>query len=225
MHKLVDGVHAFHSQYFATHRALFRRLAERGQHPETLFITCSDSRVVPNLITSTEPGDLFIVRNVGNVVPHVTMPGGTAAAIEYAVEVLGVANVIVCGHTHCGAVQAILNPERMDNLPFVKKWLAQGERVRKIVAERYGHLDEDARMLAAVAENVLVQIENLREFPNIARRLESGALHLSAWVYEIASGDVLEYDPITGQFGPMGAASIPPLPPSPVPPPPNGSFR
>src|SRR5277367_6303477 len=88
MHKLVDGVHAFHSQYFASHRALFRRLAERGQHPETLFITCSDSRVVPNLITSTEPGDLFIIRNVGNVVPHVTMPGGTAAAIEYAVEVL-----------------------------------------------------------------------------------------------------------------------------------------
>jgi len=212
MHKLVDGVHAFHSQYFASHRALFRRLAERGQHPETLFITCSDSRVVPNLITSTEPGDLFIIRNVGNVVPHVTMPGGTAAAIEYAVEVLGVSNVIVCGHTHCGAVNAILHPEQMDNLPFVKKWLAQGERVRQIVAERYAQLDEPARMLAAVEENVLVQIENLREFPNVARRLESGALQMSAWVYEIASGDVYEYDPHTGQFGPMGAASIPPAP-------------
>ncbi len=184
MHKLAEGVHTFHAQYFATHRALFRRLAERGQHPETLFITCSDSRVVPNLITSTEPGNLFLVRNVGNVVPHVTMPGGTAAAIEYAVEVLGVSNVIVCGHTHCGAINAILNPESMDNLPFVKKWLAQGERVRQIVAERYAHLDEAARMLAAVEENVLVQIENLREFPNIARRLESGVLQVSAWVFE-----------------------------------------
>src|SRR6516165_5631546 len=99
MQKLVQGVHAFQAQYFARHRDLFRKLAERGQRPEALFITCSDSRVVPNLITSTEPGDLFIVRNVGNIVPHITMPGGTAAAIEYAVEVLGVTDIIVCGHT------------------------------------------------------------------------------------------------------------------------------
>jgi carbonic anhydrase len=210
MQKLVDGVHIFHEKYFATHRALFKRLAERGQHPETLFITCSDSRVVPNLITSTEPGDLFIVRNVGNVVPHVTVPGGTAAAIEYAVEVLNVTSVIVCGHTHCGAVNAILHPETMDRLPFVKRWLAQGERVRKIVAERYGHLDEAARMLAAVEENVLVQLENLRAFPNIADRLERGELAMSGWVFEIASGDVFEYDPNLGQFAPIAASSIPP---------------
>jgi carbonic anhydrase len=212
MQKLVDGVHAFHAQYFATHRALFRRLAERGQHPETLFITCSDSRVVPNLITSTEPGDLFIVRNVGNVVPHVTVPGGTAAAIEYAVEVLGVENVIVCGHTHCGAVNAILNPGSMDRLPFVKRWLAQGERVRAIVAERYAHLDEAARMMAAVEENVLVQLENLRAFPNIAARLDGGELAMSGWVFDIATGDVFEFDPASGQFGPIAASSIPPPP-------------
>ncbi len=203
MQKLVDGVHAFRAQYFADHRGLFRRLADRGQHPETLFITCSDSRVVPNLITSTEPGDLFLVRNVGNVVPHVTVPGGTAAAIEYAVEVLGVTNVIVCGHTHCGAINAILHPESMDNLPFVKRWLAQGERVRTIVAERYAHLDDDARMLAAVEENVLVQLENLRAFPNVAERLERGVLTMSGWVYDIASGNVFEYDPRSGQFGPI----------------------
>jgi carbonic anhydrase len=208
--KLVDGVHAFRSQYFASHRALFRRLADRGQHPETLFITCSDSRVVPNLITSTEPGDLFIVRNVGNVVPHVTVPGGTAAAIEYAVEVLGVTTVIVCGHTHCGAVNAILNPETMDRLPFVKRWLAQGERVRQIVAERYAHLDEAARMLAAVQENVLVQLENLRAFPNVADRLDRGVLQMSGWVYEIAAGEVFEFDPSSGQFGPIGPSSVPP---------------
>jgi carbonic anhydrase len=214
MQKLADGVHAFQSKYFATHRALFRRLAERGQHPETLFITCSDSRVVPNLITSTEPGDLFLVRNVGNVVPHVTVPGGTAAAIEYAVEVLGVTSVIVCGHTHCGAVDAILNPETMDRLPFVKRWLAQGDRVRKIVAERYSHLDEAGRMLAAVEENVLVQLENLRAFPNVADRLDRGVLAMSGWVFEIASGDVYEFDPTTGQFGPITAGSIPPAPAS-----------
>src|SRR5438105_10361403 len=166
MQKLVDGVHVFHAQYFTTHRALFRRLVERGQNPETLFITCSDARVVPTLITNTAPGDLFIVRNVGNMVPHVTVPGGTAAAIEYALEVLGVTNVIVCGHTFCGAINAILHPETMDRLPFVRRWLAQAERVREIVGQRYGHLDESARMFAAVQENVLVQLENLRAFPD-----------------------------------------------------------
>ena len=212
MQKLVDGVHTFHSEYFAKHRGLFRRLAQRGQSPETIFITCSDSRVVPNLITSTEPGDLFIVRNVGNVVPDVRNPGGTAAAIEYAVEVLGVTNIVVCGHTHCGAINAILNPETMDRLPFVRRWLAQGERVRKIVAERYAHLDEDGRMLAAVEENVLVQLENLRAFPNIAERLERGALTIAGWVYELASGDVFEFDPRAGQFAPVGSPSIPPAP-------------
>jgi carbonic anhydrase len=215
MQKLVDGVHAFRAQYFATHRGLFRKLVDRGQHPETLFITCSDSRVVPNLITSTEPGDLFLVRNVGNVVPHVTVPGGTAAAIEYAIEVLGVANVVVCGHTQCGAVNAILHPESMDRLPFVKRWLAQGERVRAIVAERYANLPEEARMLAAVEENVLVQLENLRAFPNVASRLEQGTLTMSGWVYDIATGDVWEYDPTAGQFGPIGSPSMPPAPVAP----------
>lgn len=210
MQKLVDGVHAFQTHYFAEHRGLFRRLAQRGQSPETLFITCSDSRVVPDLITSASPGDLFIVRNVGNVVPHVTNPGGTAAAIEYAVEVLGVANVIVCGHTHCGAINAILNPQTMDRLPFVRRWLAQGERVRTIVAERYGHLEPEARMLAAVEENVLVQLENLRAFPNVAERLDRGALLLAGWVFDIASGEVFEFDPRRGQFGPMSPPSIPP---------------
>jgi len=213
MQKLVEGVHAFHSQYFATHRALFRRLAERGQHPETLFITCSDSRVVPNLITSTEPGELFIVRNVGNIVPHVTLPGGTAAAIEYAVEYLCVENVIICGHTGCGAIEAALKPEMLERMPLVQKWLAQTERLRAIVAERYGHLDGPERLVATVEENVLVQLENLRAFPFVSERLDKGELKLSGWVFQIATGDVFEYDPAVGQFAPIGRPSIKPLAP------------
>jgi carbonic anhydrase len=213
MQKLVEGVHAFHSQYFATHRALFRRLAERGQHPETLFITCSDSRVVPNLITSTEPGELFIVRNVGNIVPHVTLPGGTAAAIEYAVEYLCVENVIICGHTGCGAIEAALKPEMLERMPLVKKWLAQTERLRAIVAERYAHLDGPERLVATVEENVLVQLENLRAFPFVSERLDKGELKLSGWVFQIATGDVFEYDPAVGQFAPIGRPSIKPLAP------------
>jgi carbonic anhydrase len=213
MQKLAEGVHAFHSQYFANHRALFRRLAERGQHPETLFITCSDSRVVPNLITSTEPGELFIVRNIGNIVPELTLPGGTAAAIEYAVEYLCVENVIICGHTGCGAIEAALKPEMLDAMPLVKKWLAQSERLRTIVSERYAHLTGEEKLVATVEENVLVQLENLRAFPFVSKRMEMGELKVSGWVFQIATGDVFEYDPGAGQFSPIGRPSIRPLAP------------
>jgi carbonic anhydrase len=209
MQKLVDGVHAFQNEYFATHHRLFARLAE-GQRPETLFIGCSDSRVDPNLITSAAPGDLFVVRNIGNVVPHPSLPGGVAAAIEYAVEVLNVANVVVCGHTRCGAMQAVMNPESMNRLPLVKRWLAQTARVRDIVNARYAHLDTDARWSAAVSENVLVQLENLRAFPFLAERLERGALRMSGWVFHLESGRMFEFDPATGQFSPMSASAPPP---------------
>jgi len=203
MHKLVKGIHSFRTGYFASHRQLFEQLASVGQTPETLFITCSDSRVVPNLITNAPPGELFIVRNVGNVVPRTDLPGGTAAAIEYAMEVLKVENVIVCGHTQCGAMQAILHPEAVENLTYLKRWLRQTDGVRKLIQERYSHLDEDARMTAAVEENVLAQLENLREYPFIAERLEAHTLRMSGWVFDLARGEVFDYDPERGEFLPL----------------------
>lgn len=203
MQKLVKGIHSFRTGYFASHRQLFEQLASVGQTPETLFITCSDSRVVPNLITNAAPGELFIVRNVGNVVPRTNLPGGTAAAIEYAVEVLKVENVIVCGHTQCGAMQAILHPEAMENLTYLKRWLRQTDDVRKVIQERYSHLDENARMTAAVQENVLAQLENLREYPFIAERLEANLLRMSGWVFDLAGGEVFDYDPEKGEFLPL----------------------
>ncbi len=123
MQKLVKGIHSFQRGFFASHRDLFKQLAEVGQRPETLFITCSDSRVDPNLITNSQPGELFIVRNVGNVVPTRDLPGGTAAAIQYAVEVLNVENIILCGHTKCGALKAILEPESVTHLEYVSRWV------------------------------------------------------------------------------------------------------
>jgi carbonic anhydrase len=117
----------------------------------------NDSRVVPNLITGAPPGDLFIVRNVGNVVPRLALPGGTAAAIEYATEVLEVKEIIVCGHTQCGAIDAVLAPETMDSLPMVKRWLAETSKVRELVEERYAHLSPAAKAVVAVEENVLAQ--------------------------------------------------------------------
>src|SRR5580692_12578047 len=148
MQRLAVGIHRFRSEYFRSRRALFEKLANDGQRPETLFMTCSDSRVVPTLITSAAPGELFIVRNVGNIVPSVErgFVGGVSAAIEYAVEVLKVGHVIVCGHTGCGAIDAILHPERVSHLPFVSRWLAASSRIPELIEERYGHLDGEARM-------------------------------------------------------------------------------
>jgi carbonic anhydrase len=204
--KLEAGIHHFQANYFATNRDLFRQLSDDGQRPETLFITCCDSRVVPTLITTTAPGELFIVRNVGNIVPSVGrgVLGGVSAAIEYAVELLKVDNVIVCGHTQCGAIDAILNPERVKHLPFVSRWLGESSRIPKLIEERYGDLEGEARQTAAVQENVLVQLENLRSFEAVARRLDAGNLKISGWVFQIATGDVFAYDPPSEQFLKLG---------------------
>jgi carbonic anhydrase len=202
MQKLARGTHAFLANYFADHRALFEQLAVNGQRPETLFITCSDSRVVPNLITGAAPGELFIIRNVGNIVPSPSrgLMGGVAAAIEYAVCVLEVENLIVCGHTGCGAMEAILHPERVAQLRHVPVWLAEAARIVPILAERYPDLDDEARLVAAVEENVLVQLENLRTFDFVAERLDRGTLKMNGWVFKIATGEVFDYDPTAEQF-------------------------
>jgi carbonic anhydrase len=206
--KLEAGIHHFQANYFASNRGLFEQLSEQ-QRPETLFITCCDSRVLPNLITDSAPGELFIVRNIGNIVPSVErgVLGGVSAAIEYAVEVLQVGNVIVCGHTNCGAIDAILHPERVEHLPFVSRWLAESSRIPALIQERYGSLEKEARMTAAVQENVLVQLENLRSFKFVARKLDSGALKMSGWVFKIATGEVFGYDPLSEQFLQLGGGS------------------
>ena len=203
MRKLVSGIHSFQRGYFASNRALFEKLATDGQNPETLFITCSDSRVVPNLITNAAPGDMFIVRNVGNVVPRPTLPGGTAAAIEYAVMALGVKDIVVCGHTQCGAIEAVLDPEKMAKLPMVRRWLRETEQVREIIQQRYADLTPEERSLVAVEENVLLQLEHLREFPFIAEKLDAGTLSVSGWVFEIATGQVYDFNPDETQFVPL----------------------
>jgi carbonic anhydrase len=212
--KLEAGIHHFQANYFASHRSLFEQLSENGQTPETLFITCSDSRLVPTLITNAAPGELFIVRNVGNIVPAVArgVLGGVSAAIEYAVEVLQVGHVIVCGHTQCGAIDAILHPDRVAHLPFVSRWLGGSAGIPAIIEERYGDLEPAARMVAAVQENVLAQLENLRTFDFVARKLDSGALKMNGWVFKIATGHVFDYDPVSGQFLQLGGTGEPERP-------------
>ncbi len=213
MQKLVRGVHKFQSNYFARHKQLFHQLATVGQQPETLFITCSDSRVVPHLITSAAPGELFILRNIGNVVPPYdpANAGATTAALEYAVCVLKVANIIVCGHTQCGAMNALLNPDTLRELPYVSRWLRHTARLRDLIATRYTHLQGDERLTAAAEENVLVQLEHLRGYPFIAKALDEQRLQMNGWVFKIATGQVFDFDPEHEEFLPI-VRSIPPPP-------------
>lgn len=203
MEKLVNGVHHFQKNLFSSQRELFEELA-RGQKPETLFITCSDSRIVPNQFTQTDPGELFILRNTGNIVPpYGAANGGEGATIEYAVAALGVKHIIVCGHSHCGAVTALLNPGSTDELPAVNAWLSHAESTRRIVRDAYKDLSPEGRLSAAIQENVLCQLENLRTHPSVASALAMGKVHLHGWVYKIQTGDVFAYEPEKGQFLPI----------------------
>lgn len=200
MQKLIDGIHEFQQTEFRKRQGLFEQLS-RGQNPETLFITCSDSRIDPNLLTRSQPGDLFILRNAGNIIPpHGAANGGEGATIEFAVAGLGVKDIIVCGHTHCGAMKGLLEPEQVRLLPTVADWLKHAETTRRIVQENYRHLDGDRLLTAAIEENVLVQLENLKTLPAVAARLARGDLHLHGWVYKIETGDVFAYDLDDGQF-------------------------
>jgi carbonic anhydrase len=130
--------------------------------------------------------------------------GGVSAAIEYAIEVLEIGHVIVCGHTNCGAIDAIIHPERVEHLPFVSRWVSLSSEIPALIQERYGLLEGEERMSAAVEENVLLQLENLRSFDFVARRLDKGLLKMSGWVFDIATGSVFDYDPVSGQFQNMG---------------------
>jgi carbonic anhydrase len=198
--KLVQGIHTFQQEVFEAHRALFERLAG-GQKPEALFITCSDSRINPALLTQTSPGELFILRNAGNIVPpHGASSNGEAATIEYAVSVLGVTDLIVCGHSGCGAVQALFDPALLERLPSMRDWLRHADATCRIVHDNYGHLEGDLRLTAAIEENVLVQLEHVRTLPSVASALAGRRLKLHAWVYKIETGEVFAYDPADGQY-------------------------
>ncbi len=203
MQKLIQGIHQFQRESFRPLQNLFEQLA-RGQNPETLFITCSDSRVDPCLLTHSDPGDLFILRNAGNIIPPHGAGGGEAATIEFAVAGLGVRDIILCGHSHCGAMEALLDPDLVGGLPAMSSWLSHAEPTRRIIQENYAHLAGPARLTATIEENVLVQLEHLRTLSAVGPRLASGDLHLHGWVYKLETGEVFAFDPSVGQFVPLG---------------------
>jgi carbonic anhydrase len=200
MQDIIAGVRTFQREVYPHYRELFQKLAD-GQSPEALVITCSDSRVDPFLFMNAQPGQLFVLRNAGNIVPtYDGLIGGVTATIEFAVVGLKVPNIIVCGHSECGAIHGLLHPESLQKMPHVADWLHHhAEPVRDILA-RAGRLGGPDEMQQAVDANVIVQLENLRAHPCVAEALAANRMTLHGWVYDIASRSVRAYHDEWKQF-------------------------
>ena len=201
MDEIIDGVLRFQREVHPKREAQFQELA-LGQSPRAMFIGCADSRIVPEVLTQQGPGSLFVVRNAGNIVPpHSPMPGGVTASIEYAVAVLEVPDIVICGHSGCGAMTAILRAgKKLEQLPAVARWLHYADAARDAVAAKHGGASEEEKLSALVRENVLAQLAHLTTHPAVAEALEAKRLRLHGWVYEIGLGTVSTYDARAGRF-------------------------
>lgn len=189
MKALIEGFLKFRNEAFAQRTDLFKHLATT-QQPGTLFITCSDSRVVPELLTQQEPGELFVIRNAGNIVPSYSPhPGGVSATVEYAVAVLGVTDIVICGHSDCGAMTAVAKCTCMNHLPAVAAWLQHAESA-KVINESRPHADEAAKVSSMVRENVIAQLANIQTHPSVRLAQEKGLINLHGWVYDIGTGSI-----------------------------------
>lgn len=209
MDRILEGIREFQRYDFPEQRELYEQLASQGQKPDALFITCADSRVQPSNFTRTEPGQLFLVRNAGNIVPpYGAIGGGEIATVEYALAVLGIKNIIVCGHSQCGAMQAMLNEELPEDLPGVKAWFQYAESTRQIVRRKYGDLRGAELLKAATEENVLVQLNHLSTHPQVAMGLAAGELHVYGWYFDIATGRIEQYDQSKGAFVELDGAPV-----------------
>ncbi len=209
MKRIIDGVLKFQREVYPNQKALFQQLSN-AQRPQAMFIGCSDSRVVPELFTQQGPGDLFVVRNAGNIVPpYAIAPGGVTASIEYAVAVLGVPDIVVCGHSGCGAMTAILRgSEQLEALPEVARWLHFADAARHVVAKRHAMADDETKLNALVRENVLAQLDNLLTHPVVSKAIQSKEVRLHGWVFDIATAKVTTYDAQSKEFIPLAQSSF-----------------
>jgi carbonic anhydrase len=199
MQEIIDGFLKFQRDAFPQRTELFKQLAT-SQHPRTLFISCSDSRLVPELVTQCEPGDLFVIRNAGNIVPsYGPEPGGVSASIEYAVAALEVTDIVICGHSDCGAMTAIATCKCLDHMPAVANWLRYADSA-KVVNNAREHANTHDKVESMVRENVIAQIANIKTHPSVRLALEQGRLALHGWVYDIGSGSIDTLDGSTNRF-------------------------
>jgi len=194
----------FKNDYFKKHAQELIKLAKEGQQPKALFIGCADSRVIPNLITQTSPGELFVLRNVGNFVAPYKPDAdfhATASGIEYAVSVLNVTEIIICGHTHCGAIQSLYQTIDDPSLIHTKTWLSLGEKAKSLALLALGQ-DADREELYRLTEkiSVVTQIEHLMTYPFVKKRVDEGTLHIHGWIYDMESGEIEYYDQEESSF-------------------------
>lgn len=197
--QLVEGLRRFRRESFLVFREHYQRLVSEGQQPSTLFLGCADSRLVPDLLTSTLPGDLFVIRNVGNLVPPFQPDEGfhgTSAGIEFATLVLGVKDIVICGHSHCGAIRALFTPLDV-KAPNMTRWL---ELARPAVVD-LEMTEENLRQTEM--RSLVLQLERLMTFPAVRERVDRGDLCLHAWYYVIEDGQVLGLDADSGEFAPL----------------------
>ena len=204
MRQLFEGVIEFQNEGYEAHKDLFSGLG-RCQKPHTLFIGCSDSRLIPTLLTNSQPGELFMIRNVANLVPPYRLTEefvATTSAIEYAVQVLGVENILVCGHSNCGGCCSLLNPpETQKHIPHVLKWMQLAAPVREELSQpQYADMDIHEKEWMAERLNVILQLEHLKTYPYIAEKLQAGTLKLIGWHYIIETGEVYNYNEKSGHF-------------------------
>ena len=199
MKDIIDGFLRFQREEFPERAELFKDLANQ-QSPRALFISCSDSRLVPELVTQREPGDLFVIRNAGNIVPsYGPEPGGVSASVEYAVAALQVRDIVICGHSDCGAMTAIATCTCLDHMPAVAGWLRYADSGR-VVNEARKHQDPQAKVASMVRENVIAQLANIQTHPSVRLALEEKRVALHGWVYDIESGCIQAFDGRTGTF-------------------------
>lgn len=202
--EFVQGHEAFQKIKFNQSKNRFKRLVEEGQNPKALFIGCSDSRVMPAMITGSKPGDLFIVRNIGNFVAPYNPDAdyhATASAIEYAVSILEVSDIIVCGHSHCGAISALFKDIKQtpDNIHTIK-WLELGNEAKKIGLLAYRNADKETMLRYTERISVVYQLDNLLTYPAIKRKVAEGSLYLHGWHYDIENGHIDYYDDENYEF-------------------------
>ncbi len=204
-HQIVQGVHKFQRHVYPAMAETFRAL-EKGQSPSTLFVTCADSRVNPHLLTNTQPGDIFVARSIGNLIPaHGSGDRGTAALIEYAVQVLQVEHLVVCGHSQCGAIKSLLDPHDDATVPRVTEWLHYDDPARAMIQEMAEKAPAHAMLKVATQHNVTAQLTNARTYPAVATAVALGRLELHGWYYDIGSGGVESLDPVRNTFHPLRA--------------------
>lgn len=189
---LKAGIRRFRTEVYPAQAGTYEKAASEPQQPATMIVACADSRLDPVLLTQSGPGELFVMRNIGNLVPaYGEMLGGVSAVVEYAVAALKVKHVVVCGHTDCGAMKALLAPESMDSMPTVRKWLRNAQAALS-VADSFGEPNEapGERLRRLTEENVLLQLQHLRTHPSVAGAMARGRLSISGWIYDIATGEV-----------------------------------